>query len=282
MLFGTSKDIITPISKMKLACPGGNFDDEFVSIHDDVYVRCLAMDDGKSKAVFLSYDLLFHDRSLNNAMEAYAGEKYGIKSGALVISYTHAHTSPASLGYNPGAHDDNYEAFLLERSKNCLDRAMCAMFKGTIEYGSFNADYNVSRRGSINGVPANAPNYNYEHDTKMNILCVKDVSGKIRSIFMNYACHPVFYPANRTICGEFPARLCQYIDMKYFGCTSLFFQSAGADVRPGPTANDITGSNASSWKVDLGFKGVDDFAKCISDGVSGFVDCNDRRDNLLY
>ena len=273
MYFGTAKDIITPIAKMKLACPGGNFNDLFDAIHDDVYVRCLAMDDGNNKTIFLSYDLLFHDRSLNVAVEEYAKEKYGIDPSSVIVSYTHAHTSPASPGYNPGAHDDNYEAFLIERSRNCVDRALCAMFEGTLEYGSFDADYNVSRRGIIDGEFCNAPNFNYEHDTKMNILCVRDTGGKIRSILMNYACHPVFYPAKKTICGEFPARLCQYIDMRYYGCMSLFFQSAGADVRPRPTILKNADKNAWAWNNSLGFNGVDDFAKCISDGVSSFVEC---------
>ncbi len=273
MYFGTAKDIITPIAKMKLACPGGNFDDFFEAIHDDVYVRCLVMDDGNNKTVFLSYDLLFHDRSLNDAVEEYAKEKYGIESSSVIISYTHAHTSPASPGYNPGAHDDAYEVFLIERSKNCIDRALCAMFEGTLEYGCFDADYNVSRRGIVNGEFVNAPNFDYEHDTRMNVLCVRDMTGKIRSVLMNYACHPVFYPAMKTICGEFPARLCQYIDMRYYGCMSLFFQSAGADVRPRPTIDKKTEGNSWGWNLNLGFKGVDDFARCISDGVSSFIDC---------
>jgi len=273
MRFGTSKEIITPTAPMKLACPGGNFDLNFEDIHDDVYVRCLAMDDGKHKTVFMAYDLLFHDRSLNDAIEIYAYEKYRIKPSAVIISYTHAHTSPASPGYNPGAHDDAYEAFLLERSKSCLDRALCAMFEGTLEYGNFNADYNVSRRGIVDGEFANVPNLDYEHDTKMNVMCVRDKKGNIRSILMNYACHPVFYPAKRTICGEFPARLCQYMDMKYYGCTSLFFQSAGGDVRPRPTINLKANKEDFQWNTNLGFNGVDSFAKCISDGVSSFVDC---------
>ena len=74
MRFGTAKDIITPYAEMKLACPGGNFDDPFVSIHDDIYVRCLVVDDGLDKIVLMSYDLLFHDRSLNTTVEQYAAE----------------------------------------------------------------------------------------------------------------------------------------------------------------------------------------------------------------
>lgn len=271
--FGISKEVITPVKPVKLACAGGDFDKDFLAIHDDVYVRCLVMDDGKSKVVFVAYDLLFHDRSLNVAVEKYAKDKYGIEPGALVISYSHAHTTPATRGYNSATYDEEYEEFLLERSKSCLDRALCVMFEGTVEHASFNADYNISRRGNRDGKFGNIPDYNYERDSKFNVLCIRDVSGKVRSVIMNYACHPVFYPARRTVCGEFPARLCQYIDMKYYGCTSLFFQSAGGDVRPRATVDDDKENGKFGWKLDLGFEGVDAFAKCISDGVSSLIEC---------
>lgn len=273
MRFGTAKEIITPMFPMKLACPGGNFDDLLVAIHDDIYVRCLAMDDGSNKTVFMAYDLLFHDRSLNDEIEKYAKEKYGMHPGAVIISHTHAHTTPASSGYNPGAHDEKYEKFLVERSKACLDRALNIMFDGTMKYGTFNADYNISRRGIRNGKFANCPNFNYEHDTKMNVICIRDMDDNIRSILMNYACHPVFYPALKTICGEFPGRLCQFLDTNYYGCLSLFMQSAGGDVRPRPTVKK-TENNEHVWNLELGFAGVDSFAKCISNGVSSFIECD--------
>ena len=109
MRFGTAKDIITPVRPMKLACSGGDFEHNFYAIHDDVY---------------------------------------GFWPGSVIVTYTHAHTAPAAKGYNPGAHDEAYEAFLLERSKACLDRAMCALAEETLECGTFDAGYNISRRGS--------------------------------------------------------------------------------------------------------------------------------------
>ena len=132
MKFGIAKDIITPIAPMKLACAGGDMDKDFLTVHDDVFVRCLVLDDGKEKAVMMSFDLLFHDRELNRMLAEYAKEKYGVNPAAFVVSYIHAHTAPATRSYNPGAHNEEYEKFLLERSKDCLDRAMCVMFEGTV------------------------------------------------------------------------------------------------------------------------------------------------------
>ena len=97
MKFGVAKEIITPNIKTKVACCG-KFDVNFENIHDDVYARCIIFDDGKNKVITMVYDLLFHDRSLNVALKEYAFEKYCIAKDALCISYTHAHTAPASKG----------------------------------------------------------------------------------------------------------------------------------------------------------------------------------------
>lgn len=273
MKFGTAKEIITPTFPTRIACYS-DFTSDFSAIHDDVFVRCLVIDDGNEKTVIMGLDLLFHDRSLNDAIENYANEKYGVKKSAVVLSYTHAHTAPAVKGYNPGAEYDEYEAFLLDRTKTCLDRAMCAMFDGTLEYGAFDADFNISRRGKKNGKIANAPNFNYEHDTQFSVICVRDTNGDVRSIIMNYACHPTFYPELLTISGEFPARVCQRLDTLYYGCTSMFLQSAGGDVRPRPTAKKVDlKSTTFVWPWEnFDFKKLDGFAKSICDDVSSFIE----------
>ena len=267
MRFGVAKDIITPKAPMKLACAGGEMEQNFLTIHDDVFVRCLVFDDGKKKAVLMSFDLLFHDRILNEVIAKYAEMKYGINPATVVISYIHAHTAPASRGYNPGAHNDAYEELLVSRAKDCLDRAMCSMFEGSVEYGTFDADFNISRRGTRNGVYQIAPNDNYPHDTEVAVICVKNMEGEVRSVVMNYACHPVFYPGTRGVSGEFPARLCQHMDLEYYGCTSLFFQSAGGDVRPRPTA-DIENGKFNKMK----FSDIDCFAKNICRSVCEFIE----------
>lgn len=277
MKFAVSKEIITPTNSMKLACVG-LFDADFSGVHDDIYVRCLVMDDGGKRAVFMSMDLLFHDHLLNQAIAEYAHSKYGIDKSSVLLAYTHSHTAPATRGYNLGHHDEQYENLLIERAKSCLDRAMCSMFEGTLEYGVFDADFNVSRRGEVNGSHDQMfPDFSYPHDREMWVFCIRDESGKLRSIITTYACHPVFYPTKDSISGEFPARLCQLLDTEFYGCTSMFFQSAGADVRPLPSINmeNFKAKNGESpWRRDLTFDDIDAFAKDMFASVCNFIKSN--------
>jgi len=268
MLFGTAKELITPHKPIPLACVGGAAD-PFHRVHDDVYVRTLVLEEGGNKVAFMSFDLLFHDRSLNDPLEAYAQSTYGIRPGGLIITHTHAHTAPATNGYNWYT-DPNYEVFLLERAKVCLDRAMASLIPGTLECGCFEADYNISRRGKVNGVYTIAPNFDYVHDREFMLLCVRDQAGTLRSVMMNYPCHPVFYPTRDELSGEFPARVCHYIDAHYYGCMSLYTQSSAGDVRPRPTAQPTEDGSYAFGPMD--FAAVDAFAADMSRGVTAFID----------
>lgn len=277
MRFGTGKDIITPVAPMNVAC-NGVFDKHFQWVHDDVYVRCLVLDDGKEKTVLMAFDLLFHDHILNDQIAAYAHEKYGIKPDGVTLSYSHAHTAPAARGYNRDHHDDTYEELLLARAKACLDRAMCSMVEGTLEYTTFDADFNISRRGNTDGVFGNIPDYTYPRDREFWVFCLRDLNENIRSIVTNYACHPVFYPTKNGISAEFPGRLCQLLDTKYYGCTSLFFQSTAGDVRPRTTVDTkkmAAGIRAWPWRQDTDFNDVNALAQAMCDAVSSVIACGD-------
>lgn len=273
MYFGIAKDIITPPFNISLAC-SGDFSKNFKYIHDDVFVRCLVIDDGNNKTVLMAFDILFHDRCLNFALEEYAKEKYGVDPSAFVVGSTHTHIGPASTGYNQIYANKDYEAFMLERAKICLDRAMCSMFEGEIEHTTFEAFFNMSRRGLVNGKFGHYPNPERKRDTEFSLLIVKDLNGDVRSVVMDYGCHPVFYPTNDSIGGEFPARVCQLIDTNYYGCTSLYFQSAGGDVRPSAAVKD------GVWVKPIPFSQLDIYAHDMANAVIKAVEQSNEKLNL--
>jgi len=273
MKFGLAKVSITPLYPVKLACTG-NFSDDFTDIHDDVYVRCIIMDDEKNKIILMSMDLLFHSRDLNIAIAEYAEKKYGINPSNVIVTYTHAHTAPAVKGYNPGHHNDDYENFIIAKAFECIDKAMMSAFEGSLSYGSFETELNVSRRKMENGHCETLPNLNGERDTEMFLLCVRDTDDNIRGIVVNYACHPVFYPASTTLSSEFPGRVCQLLDAEYYGCISVYTQSAGGDVRPMPTVMS-NGDGSLTWNRNMKFSDIDQFAEKICTEIVSYIS-NDK------
>jgi len=250
MRFGVARDLITPPFMMNMGGYGTRRDRGFESIHDDIYVKALMLDDGRSRAALLTFDALFHDRSLNDRLAAYAQEKYGVPPEQRVVSFTHSHTGPATADYDPGQESPQYESFLWNHAVACLDRAFMNSFAGSLSVGRVEGDWNLSRRKPVDGKYVNAPNHEAERDRKMDILRLRSDDGVERAVMLAWSCHPVTTGGQMSLSGEFPGRLCQLVEAAMYGTQCLFFQSAGGDSRPAIVAAGDCWRNGSFADVD--------------------------------
>ncbi len=260
MRFGVAKDIITPDAKTHMGGYGSLYQEQFVGIHDDLYVKTLVVDDGRTLVVLISLDLLFHDYELTRCIGHYVQERHGIPSDNLILSYTHNHAGPAVRGYDPGQHSDHYEAFLAERIKSCVDRALVNTFEGTIEHGAIEGDWTMCRRKLVDGRWINAPNPEGDKDTSLSILRVRDLDGNEKALLVSYSCHPVTLGDTLWISGEYPGRTCQLLEAEFYGCTAMFFQAAGGCSRPKIAVG------ADGWKA-CDFGEVDEMSTAMARAV---------------
>ena len=123
--FGVAKELITPREPISLMGFGVVFGVNFTDIHDDLYAKTLILTDADDETVILiSLDLCFHDDSLTDALRAYVSERYGVKQSHLHVTYTHTHFGPILKGYHKHYYTEAYEAFLLDRTCACIDRAL--------------------------------------------------------------------------------------------------------------------------------------------------------------
>ena len=272
MRFGIAKDIITPVEPTMLVCTGV-YDKPYREIHDDMYVRCIVMECEGKRAAIMSFDLIFHDRTLNQRLSEYAQKKHGIEPSALIVTHTHSHTTPATPSYNrynPLTVNEAFEKLLFDRAAACLDRAVYTFFEGEMEYGSFEADFNISRRGKRDGKFRIQPDFDYVCDKEFFVMKITDTEGQIRGILCNYPCHPVFYPANDKISGEFPGRLSVLLECRYYGAIALYTQSSAGDVRPRTSVGYR--DDGSPKFIKRPFSAVDEFAGSMCDSVCEFIE----------
>lgn len=101
-------------------------------------------------------------------------------------------------------------------------------------------------------------------------MTLTDAQGDVCAILCNYPCHPVFYPATDTISGEFPGRVSQLLESRYYGATALYTQSSAGDVRPRPTVKTLEDGTLTFQK--LPFSAIDAFAKSMADCVSDWIE----------
>ena len=243
MKFAVARDIITPAVKTYMAGCSSLNGKQFVGVHDDLYVKTLLLNDGQQSIVLVTYDLLMHDYALREAIADYVKSRYGIDGQSLIVSYTHSHAGPAIGGYDPGCASPEYEAFLLERTKSCLDRTFVNLAAGTVSFGWVEGDWNISRRNIVAGRMELAPNLSGKKDRRLNILRLSGLDGACRVLLLNFACHPLSMGETLWLSSEYPGRLCQLLESEFYGCTTLFFQGAGANAHPMISA----GAN-NDWK----------------------------------
>ncbi len=233
MKFGISKELITPAVSTSIIGFGTVYGQPFENIHDDIYCRTLLLcDDQGKQSIIMGFDLLFHDSSLQNTLRDYAVEKYHIDRDCLIVNYSHTHFAPAVWGYDFVWTNPEYEAFVIERAKMCIDRAYLNIREGTIEYGAVEGMWNMNRRlPDEDGVYRLRPNIDGERDLSLYFLCLKDNDGRVRGILANYACHPSNFNQYHSISSEYPGRLCAALEYKFYGATAVFCQGAGADTK---------------------------------------------------
>lgn len=262
MIFGVARELITPYFKTNISCTGA-FGVPFESIHDDVYVKAVVLGDGKTTALIVATDLLFHDRTLNEWVKEYASKKYNVPEQQIVINHSHNHNAPSAYGYDDAHVSQEYEDFLRERLFRCIDRAFANTFEGEMTYTSIEEYFlNLNRRRLMDdGTIRNGPNPTGPKDSMVHILKVCDKKGRIRIVMVVYACHPTIYADLREISAEYPGRLCHKLEDKYYGCTAVFLQGFAGNIK----AN--ISSRGDKWQNGT-YEDINDMALILENKIS--------------
>ncbi|MDP6776577.1 MAG: neutral/alkaline non-lysosomal ceramidase N-terminal domain-containing protein [Candidatus Latescibacteria bacterium] len=265
MRFGVARDLITPAVRMHMGGYGTLQKEWFTGIHDDLFVKTLVLDDGNQRVVLITYDLLMHDFALTETIADYIQTQHGIDAEDLLVSYTHNHAGPALEVYDPGQSSPEYEAFLLDRTKSCIDRALLNVVDGEMEFGWVEGEWSINRRARVDGEMRNAPNLEGNKDRRLSILKLSDAEGACKVLLLNFACHPVTLGATLWLSAEYPGRICQLLEADFYGCVPMFFQGAGGNSRP-----LIAARPDHRWK-DCTFGDLDGMAQSMASAVRGAV-----------
>lgn len=90
---------------------------------DPLYARAFVFDDGAQRIGIVVVDSCMLPRELIDAAKAQAAKFTGIPPDRILISATHTHSAPASMGCLGSRPDPNYPAFLIPRLARVLAKA---------------------------------------------------------------------------------------------------------------------------------------------------------------
>jgi hypothetical protein len=108
-------------------------------VHDELYARCLVLDDGTTRLAFAICDNLGIGRSVYDRARRIIRDKTGIGADDIMMAATHTHSSISARGANRLVSDEelsDYQQFLVSRIADGVRRAVNNLEPARIGFGA--------------------------------------------------------------------------------------------------------------------------------------------------
>jgi neutral ceramidase len=140
---GAATSNITPPLGMEIV---GNFAPRPIAahVHDELHARCLVLDDGETKLVFVVADTISLARDIWDEAKAKIEADTGIPASNMMFSGTHTHSSVAALSHSDPAL--NYRQLLISRVVDGVKRALHNLEPARIAWGAGSVPQHVFNR----------------------------------------------------------------------------------------------------------------------------------------
>ncbi len=234
---GVAKVDITPTYPVRLSGFGFRLT-ESEGVTQRIWAKALAIGDDEP-AVLITADNLGVPLTLTREI-AKRLEAKGVKADRLVITATHTHTAPMLTKVCPTLfgvpipkehqeHIDRYTKEFTDRLEQVALAALADRKPARLSWGIGSVGFAVNRR--TKGGPV-------DHD--LPVLVVRDLTGKVRAVYLSYACHCVTL-SNNKVSGDWAGFAQQLVEDDLPGAVVLCSVGCGADSNP---SSGVTGDKA--------------------------------------
>jgi hypothetical protein len=235
---GVAKVDITPDHPIRLNGFGFRRT-ESEGVYQKLHARALAIEDGtKSPAVLMTVDVLGIPDNIFDEVARRLAAKANLHKSRIAITATHTHTGPMLTGANPTlfgvpipkehqANIDRYTPRFIDKLEEAALAALKDMKPAKLEWGIGSAKFAANRR--TKGGPI-------DHD--LPVLFVKDEKGRVRAVYLNYACHCVTLSHNR-LGGDWAGYAASSVEDAFGDAVALVAIGCGADQNP---TSGVTGA----------------------------------------
>ncbi len=220
---GAAKAMITPdVKSAKVYMAGFGNNRVATGVHDDLYVRCLALGVGQQTLALCAVDLigLFYDDVLKirEKVKARAPELTH-----LIVASTHDHEGPDTMGlwgatpFESGM-DERYMDWLDERIATTASQAIHQMREARLTLAR--DDHPLLAMLQSDGRPP------YVKDPYLFVMRLDAASGAPIATLVNWSDHPETLGGRNTeITADYPHWLCQYVE-EHGGGMAVFFNGS--------------------------------------------------------
>ncbi|HPS08148.1 MAG TPA: hypothetical protein PLG22_11490 [Kiritimatiellia bacterium] len=134
---GAAKGNITP--ELGQAIVGNFLTSPASHVHDDLWARCLALEEGTTRVAFVVCDLLQFGRDVSDEARRLVQEETGMPAGNILVSAVHTHSGTSA--YQPA-----YKKFVVRRIADTVRCALNNLAPARIGWATANEPRHVNNR----------------------------------------------------------------------------------------------------------------------------------------
>lgn len=195
-------------------------------VHDELYARCLVLDDGKTRIAIVLCDNVGIPREVFDRAKQFVEAETGLAADKMLMAATHTHSASTARGPNSMKYEEqltDYQRFLARRIADGVRRAIKRLEPAKIGWGSasvpsqvFNRRWFVEdetqRRNPFGGVDQVRMNPSGSAvlvrpagpvDPEVAFLTVQATDGRPLALLANYSLHYVGGVPARTISADY-------------------------------------------------------------------------------
>ncbi len=257
---GVARIDVTPTYPIRLSGFGFRRT-ESEGVTQRIWAKALAIDDG-TPVVLITVDNLGIPARMVEEIAARLAKKAKLPRERLAITATHTHTAPMLTGVAPTLfgmpipkehqqHIDRYTVELTDKLEKVALAALADKKPARLSWGIGKVGFAINRR--TKGGPV-------DHD--LPLLVVRDLKGKVRAIYVSYACHCVTL-SNNKISGDWAGYAQESIGDDFPGAIALVSVGCGADSNPN---SGVTGD-----KVEIASRQGAEIAREVKRLAGGYL-----------
>ena len=204
---GMSSVDITPPQGLELAgyphYPRNN-----TGAHDPLYAACMYLENDGVEVAMVTLDLLFFSKKHVKTVRERVQAACGVPGANVMISCSHTHSGPWASGrldiesLEAGKEQPHgYVEELIQKIVKIISEAKANAFSAFFGAG-------IALCGAESGIGGNRRIPGGPHDPTVSVIAVKDETGAVRGMFVNYTLHPTFIHEWSNVCtADYPCYL---------------------------------------------------------------------------
>jgi len=223
---GWGFSIITPQVGTPMAGYSSRGGKPSTGVHDDLYVKALALSDGEDVAVLVGADMLLIPENVAAMVREKVAARTPLTPNDIYFAASHTHAGPGAFGpgiaayVTGGKHNPAIPVFLAEGFTSAIVRAYETLEPAKLAHGGVNAKEFIRNRTREAPV-----------DDELSYLVVEQDDGD-RCYLVSFSAHPtVLGGGNMELTAEYPGFLQQAIESET-GATAVYLGGAVGSMGP--------------------------------------------------